>query len=71
MKDPIQEYVDKIVDKQQTKYPRKWERICDYTFRLKTPTGWVINTYTCNESSEALCFVPDLGHTWILEEEES
>lgn len=39
------------------------------TFRMKVPGGWVVKqVIQQGTASVALCFVPDPGHEWKLEE---
>jgi len=49
-----------------------WESVGEQSRRAKTPTGWIVNTwsydYDGNIVCESMCFVPDEKHEWILEE---
>jgi len=32
----------------------KWERIDDYTDRMRIPGGWLIRSWVCNENEDAM-----------------
>lgn len=57
------------------KFSRKWERVDNYTRRLRVPGGWIVHSSTeiivsgkQLKSSDALVFVPDQNFEWELEE---
>jgi len=57
------------------KYPRKWERISDETFRLKVNGGWwiretlmIIVGDKIAAASVDLGFHVDPEHDWVLED---
>ena len=60
------------------KYSRKWEPIDNYSHRLETPGGWVVQTqfgdldshgaHGGSTYSQSICFVPDPDKLWVLEE---
>ncbi len=53
-------------------FSRKWEDINDDEHagaaRLKIYGGWLVATWSNKGISEAVCFVPDTCHEWILED---
>ena len=52
-------------------YKAEWEKVIGETFRMKTPSGWLV--FDGDSKSCALCHVPDPGHDWkfLPKEEES
>lgn len=49
------------------KYPRKWEKIKRFTYRLKVPGGWIVSD--TGGAGLGICFFPDPNYEWMLEEE--
>ncbi len=51
------------------KYPRKYETISRYLFRLKLPGGWIFTDCDCehNKNLQSSVFIPDPNHEWNLE----
>jgi hypothetical protein len=53
-------------------YSRKWERVDQFTQRLKTPLGWVVEVYTSSdEGGSSVCYVEDPNHLWVLANDEN
>ena len=53
-------------------YPRKWEKMNDYTDRLKVPGGWIVVTSDLGYEAKAIhqIFISDPGHTWKFKDQE-
>jgi len=52
-------------------YSKEWEYFEKGTRRMKVFGGWIFNTYSWDSNdgevkSEALCFVPDPKHEWVI-----
>ena len=59
----------------QFKYSSKWEKIDNSTPSLRVPGGWIVHLASIDaihisvSTADKVAFVPDMGHTWILEDE--
>ncbi len=41
----------------------EWERVCDFTERLRVPGGWLVH---CWSNNGCMSFVSDTNHEWKL-----
>lgn len=53
------------------KFEFKWEKLDNFTARAKVIGGWVVSTTSCFKEniSEAMVFVPDPKHEWVIDKE--
>jgi hypothetical protein len=58
-----------------------WEKVNKNTWRMQVPGGWLVKTNTSGSwgnginwgsvsHSVSICFYPDIGHMWQLNEED-
>ena len=49
-------------------YPRKWEKINKFTYRLRVPGGWIVRVIYLEADGVSMTFLPmENPDDWVLE----